>query len=118
MQRRWSGRVGSVSVLTVSASAFLAGCGSDPVAYCVDQSNVVIADQFCDDDDPTYGWINSGKHKTKLKAGQKLKGGQLIAPKDSAGRSAAGLPANGALAGKSGKAGGFGGGGRSGGFGS
>ncbi|GGK38709.1 hypothetical protein GCM10010124_34400 [Pilimelia terevasa] len=111
--------MGPVSVLTVSASAFLTGCGADgPVAYCVDQSNTVIEDRYCDDDDRTYGWLNSGRHKTKLKPGGKLTGGTVIPSGDSAARSAAGLPATGGIAGKSGRSGGFGGGGHSGGFGS
>lgn len=118
VRRQWSGRVGSVSVLTVSAAAFLSGCGADgDVAYCVDQSNVVIEDQWCDDDDDSYGWINTGKHKSKLKKGAALVGGTRISPKDTAARGAAGLPATGGLSGKSGKSGGFGGGGKSGSFG-
>ncbi|HEX5742086.1 MAG TPA: hypothetical protein VFY17_11130 [Pilimelia sp.] len=117
MGASWSGRVGPVTIMTVSASAFLAGCADDPVAYCVDRSNIVIADQYCDDDDHTYGWINTGRHKTGVKPGGRLRGGAFVATGDPAARSAAGLPPTGSLAGRSGTSGGFGSGGRSGGFG-
>ena len=40
----------ALGALPVMAAAFLAGCGEDETAYCVDETDTVVDNSYCDDD--------------------------------------------------------------------
>jgi hypothetical protein len=48
-------------VVPLLAAAFLAGCGEDETAYCVDQDNRVTDNSYCDRaDNPGFFWFFGG----------------------------------------------------------
>ena len=84
---RRSGAVRS-AMLGGVAVAFLAGCGQDDLARCVERSSSEIADvRFCDDEAEDglggrYFWNFGGSSDTKI--GSRVDGGENIDPADSA----------------------------------
>ena len=91
------------------------GCssGEDEVAYCVDQSNQVVDDDYCDSGYNGGGgyfiWLGS-PGRTLSRGATVPSGGQTINPGDSSARSGAGLPGSGSYTSGSGgsRSGGFG----------
>lgn len=120
-------RVPALSVAMVVAFT-ASGCSSDDdeVAYCVDQSNQVVDDSYCDSGYSGGGgyFIWLGSPGRSLSRGSVVpSGGRTISPTDSSARAGAGLPSSGSYTSGSGgsRSGGFGtsidggGGGKSGG---
>jgi len=107
-------RVPALSVAMVVAFT-ASGCSSDDdeVAYCVDQSNQVVDDDYCDSGYNGGGgyFIWLGSPGRSLSRGSTVpSGGQTINPSDSSARASAGLPSSGSYTSGSGgsRSGGFG----------
>ncbi len=79
--RRRSRDVALVAV-PVLAAAF-AGCGSrDETAYCVDQSDRIVENRYCDNPSPSYFWYYGGAAAVAgraLRPGTRLAGGTAVA---------------------------------------
>lgn len=124
----------SAPVAVISAAALvLSGCGAsepDDVVYCVDENNMIVDEDRCDDTSGTHSngffWYMVGRYNSGLKPGTSLDPALSSArfrSTDSAARTKAGFSSTGKIStGKSagfgkggGKAGGFGGGGKGGG---
>lgn len=65
----------ALGAIPVMSLAFLAGCGDDEVAYCVDQEDTVVDNSFCDDDfTGTYFWsFIAASEGSKIVKGSKIK---------------------------------------------
>lgn len=102
--------------LTALAFSSATACGDDPepdqVAYCVDESNTVVDDDYCDDDYDGRGgggffFLAYGVGFPRgAPVGTRLSGGSRISARDTAARAAAGLPSTGRVV--NGSTGGFG----------
>ena len=83
-RRRRSRDVALVAV-PVLALAFTACGGDDDTAYCVDQNDQIVENQYCDDDARTGGsgffWLYGGSliNGNRYATGQRLKGGEKVA---------------------------------------
>ena len=83
-RRRRSRDVALVAV-PVLALAFTACGGDDDTAYCVDQNDQIVENQYCDDDARTGGsgffWLYGGSLSaaTATPPAQRLKGGEQVA---------------------------------------
>lgn len=121
--------VATPSVVVLAAAAFLTGCGAgepDDAVYCVDNDNVVVDDNKCDDSTGTHGngafWYMMGRYNSGLTPGTRLDPGLSTArfsSTDSAARTKAGFSPTGKIS--TGRSGGLGAGtnsGKSGSFGS
>jgi hypothetical protein len=71
--------------LPVLALAFTACGGDDDTAYCVDQNDQIVENQYCDDDARSGGssffWFYGGSlvNGNRYATGQRLKGGSRVA---------------------------------------
>lgn len=65
----------ALGAMPVMALAFLAGCGDDEVAYCVDGQDTVVDNSYCDNDlDGTYFWSYiAASEGSKIVKGAKIK---------------------------------------------
>jgi hypothetical protein len=86
--RRSSQAVG-LSVVPLLAASFLAGCGEEETAYCVDQDDQVVENRLCDDEYDGVGapglffWYFGGVGG--LRVGQRVPaGGERISASDRA----------------------------------
>lgn len=120
-----SGRIAIPVTVVALAGLVIAGLAlapSDPddIAYCVDEQNVVVADDECDSSRSStyYGgprFVVIGSHGTGIPVGSRLDSSNTrtrVSSTDTAGRSAAGVSSSGSVKGGtsvSGKSGGFGG---------
>ena len=83
-RRRRSRDVALVAV-PVLALAFTACGGDDDTAYCVDQNDQIVENQYCDDDARSGGssffWLYGGSliNGNRYATGQRLKGGEKVA---------------------------------------
>jgi hypothetical protein len=104
----------TTSVLTTAATGFLAGCGDtggDQVAYCTDEDGNIVDDSYCDDGyhGPGLFFLYLGGFRSGLPIGTRLpSGGTRIDPRDTVGRSNAGLPKTGKVTGGTRVSGGLG----------
>ena len=66
----------ALGALPVMAAAFLAGCGDDETAYCVDPTDTVVDNRYCNDDfDNNHYWAFIGAGSaSKIVKGSKIKG--------------------------------------------
>lgn len=75
----------ALGALPVMAAAFLAGCGDDETAYCVDQTDTVVENSYCDDDfDNTHYWAFIGGGGTYVKGSKIKKASSKIAASNKA----------------------------------
>jgi hypothetical protein len=108
----------TTTVLATAATGFMAGCGAggeedEQVAYCTDENGEIVDDDYCDDgyNGPGAGFffLYLGGFRSGLPVGSRLpSGGTRIDPRDSAARSAAGLPGTGKVSGGTRVSGGIG----------
>ncbi len=110
----------TTTVLATAATGFMAGCGADEEeqeqeqrAYCVDENNEIVDDDYCDDDyrGPGAGlfFLYLGGFGPRLPVGTALPpGGTRVDPRDTAARQRAGLPPNGRVSAGTRVAGGIG----------
>ncbi len=66
----------ALGAIPVMSLAFLAGCGEDEVAYCVDGTDTVVDNSYCNDDfnDGTYFWsFIAANQAGKIVKGSKIK---------------------------------------------
>ena len=85
-RRRFRSRDVALVAVPVLAFAFTACGGDDDTAYCVDQNDQIVENQYCDDDafdgnsHGSYFWYYGGHGVGKSFArGTKLKGGDRVA---------------------------------------
>lgn len=116
-----------IAITAASALAFgLSGCGAnepDDVVYCVDENNVIVDQDLCDDSSGTHSngifWYMMGRYSSGMQPGQSLDPQLQTArfrSNDGAARTKAGFKSSGKIS--TGKSAGFGtGSGKSGGFG-
>ena len=75
----------SLVALPVLALAFTACGGDDDTAYCVDQNDQIVENQYCDDDARSGGssffWLYGGSliSGNRYATGSRLKGGEKVA---------------------------------------
>ena len=84
-RRRRRSRAVALVALPVLALAFTACGGDDDTAYCVDQNDQIVENQYCDDDARSGGgsffWFYGGSlvNGNRYATGQRLKGGSKVA---------------------------------------
>ena len=84
-RRRLRSRDVALVAVPVLALAFTACGGDDDTAYCVDQNDQIVENQYCDDDARTGGsgffWLYGGSllNGNRYATGQRLKGGEKVA---------------------------------------
>jgi hypothetical protein len=97
----------ALAALATTAGVTAACGGREHQVYCGDQNGVIVDDARCDGrSGPYFFW--TGPYGRGLKPGQRLKGGTMIAPGDTAGRTRYGLPATGKVSNGHVVSGGFG----------
>ncbi len=69
----------SLGVVGAIALAFT-GCEDNDTAYCVDGTDEVVENRYCEDDDNSYFWYFGGAHISggKIRKGVKLAGGDRV----------------------------------------
>jgi len=84
-RRSHRSRAVSLMAVPVLAIAFAACGDDDDSAYCVDQNDQIVENQYCDDDARTGGsgffWLYGGSliNGNRYATGQRLKGGEKVA---------------------------------------
>jgi hypothetical protein len=75
-----------LTIVPLLAASFLAGCGDDEeTAYCVDENDEVVENDYCDDDsrNGAYFWY-FGSAGSGIKRGSKVSGGERVRASDRA----------------------------------
>ncbi|MCV2491595.1 hypothetical protein OF117_19805 [Geodermatophilus sp. YIM 151500] len=110
----------TTTALATAATGFMAGCGGDTAeeaeerrAYCVDENDEIVDDEYCDDDyrGPGAGFffLYLGGFRSGLPPGTALPpGGTRVDPTDTQARQRAGLPGTGTVSGGTRVSGGIG----------
>ena len=84
-RRRLRSRDVALVAVPVLALAFTACGGDDDTAYCVDQNDQIVENQYCDDDaingGSSFFWLYGGSlvNGNRYATGQRLKGGDRVA---------------------------------------